>query len=297
VQNVTVSGSSGANLSSISNSSEAMTLDDNPPNDKESEKSSINRKGKKMKGRSYKTSTAAFGKVHFSKDSKRTPSQVIKADKERKEAIAQLEKAYEWAVSQAPKHQNKAELARMASDLFNVTVAPQTVRRLIKEGRKKIVPPGRKSEMDDEELQNIGAALCSFVAICQVNGDPEKKRKDLIAALELLLNGNGTSNPTTLFKRVKKENAGLLELSKKHVIEMRRLLWTTPKNLNDWFDEWGLFCVAKGFATRSEHDGEVVFSEAQKRRIINIDETNLSLDGSDGGRGGRPASTITIKHY
>ena len=42
VQNVTVSGSSGANLSSISNSSEAMMLDDNPPNDKESEKSSIN---------------------------------------------------------------------------------------------------------------------------------------------------------------------------------------------------------------------------------------------------------------
>jgi len=145
-------------------------------------------------------------------------------------------------------------------------------------------------------MQNIGAALCSFVAICQVNRDPEKKRKDLIAALELLLNGNGTSNPTTLFKRVKKENAGLLELSKEHLIEMRRLLWTTPKNLNDWFDEWGLFCVEKGFATRSEHDGEVVFSEAQKRRIINIDETNLSLDGSDGGRGGRPASTITIKH-
>ena len=55
VQNITVSGSSGANLSSISNSSEAMMLDDNPPNDKESEKSSINRKRKK-KGRSYKTS-------------------------------------------------------------------------------------------------------------------------------------------------------------------------------------------------------------------------------------------------
>ena len=26
---------------------------------------------------------------------------------------------------------------------------------------------------------------------------------------------------------------------------MRRLLWTTPKNLNDWFDEWRLFRVAK----------------------------------------------------
>ena len=84
VQTITVSESIGANLSSISNSSEAMMLDDNPPN---GEKSST-RKGEKNKGRSYKTSTSAFGRVHFSKDSRRTPSQVIKADKERKEGIA-----------------------------------------------------------------------------------------------------------------------------------------------------------------------------------------------------------------
>ena len=76
---------------------------------------------------------------------------------------------------------------------------------------------------------------------------------------------------------------------------MRRLLWTTPENLNNWFDEWGLFCVSNGFATRTDQ-GEVIFSETQKRRIINIDKTNLSLDGSDGGRGGRPACSITIKH-
>jgi hypothetical protein len=98
-----------------------------------------------------------------------------------------------------------------------------------------------------------------------------------------------------LFKKIKRENAALLDLSKEQVIEMRRLLWTTPENLNNWFDEWGLFCVSKGFATRTDQ-GEVIFSETQKRRIINIDETNLSLDGSDGGRGGRPACTITIKH-
>jgi hypothetical protein len=30
--------------------------------------------------------------------------------------------------------------------------------------------------------------------------------------------------------------------------------------------------------------------------MINVDETNLSLDGSDGGHGGCPGCTITIKH-
>ena len=45
----------------------------------------------------------------------------MKADKERKDGILQLEKAYEWAVSQADKHENRAKLARVASDLYNVT--------------------------------------------------------------------------------------------------------------------------------------------------------------------------------
>ena len=51
----------------------------------------------------------------------------------------------------------------------------------------------------------------------------------------------------------------------------------------------------RAFASRSE-DGPDHFSEVQKRRIINLDETKLSLDGSDGGIGGRPANVIVIKN-
>jgi hypothetical protein len=47
---------------------------------------------------------------------------------------------------------------------------------------------------------------------------------------------------------------------------------------------------------KDKDEKEIIFSEEQKRCIINIDETNLSLDGSDGGRGGRSACTITMKH-
>ena len=42
-------------------------------------------------------------------------------------------------------------------------------------------------------------------------------------------------------------------------------------------------------------DGTLEFSDSQMRRIINLDETKLSLDGSDGGIGGRPADTIRVK--
>ena len=70
-------------------------------------------------GRTHKTPRRAFAKVHFSKDSKRTPCQVMKVDNERKDGILQMEKAYEWAVSaQVADHENRAKLAHVASNLF-----------------------------------------------------------------------------------------------------------------------------------------------------------------------------------
>jgi hypothetical protein len=64
-------------------------------------------------------------------------------------------------------------------------------------------------------------------------------------------------------------------------------------NLKDWFERWEAFCIEYGFG---DDDGtvHVVFSEEQKRRICNMDETKFSTDGSDGGIGGRPANSVTI---
>ena len=51
----------------------------------------------------------------------------------------------------------------------------------------------------------------------------------------------------------------------------------------------------KAFASRGE-DGSIFFSEVQRRRIINLDEEKLSLDGSDGGIGGWSTNVIVIKN-
>jgi hypothetical protein len=142
--------------------------------------------------------------------------------------------------------------------------------------------------------------MCSYVAIGQINGYSEKKKSDLVSCLEELQKTQKIYDSGHLFNKIRVANAALLELSKEEVIELRRQIWTTHTNLNDWFDSWEAFLVSQGFATEitgEDGDGkEVVVSEDQKRRIINVDETNLSLDGSDGGRGGRPGCTITIKH-
>jgi hypothetical protein len=64
-------------------------------------------------------------------------------------------------------------------------------------------------------------------------------------------------------------------------------------NLKDWCDRWEAFCIEYRFGD-DDGTGHVVFSEEQKRRICNMDETKFSTDGSDGGIGGRPANSVTI---
>ena len=71
--------------------------------------------------------------------------------------------------------------------------------------------------------------------------------------------------------------------------EERRVLWTTYNNLKMWFHNWGEDLVKLGFAYKDAKGG-VIIPKEQLRRILNINETCLSLDGSDNVRGGRPTT-------
>jgi hypothetical protein len=70
-------------------------------------------------------------------------------------------------------------------------------------------------------------------------------------------------------------------------------MWTTVKNLDEWYDRWQSFCLEFGFAD-DDGQGGITFSEEQKRCIVSMDETKFSTDGSDGGIGGRPANSIVM---
>ncbi len=131
----------------------------------------------------------AFAKVQIAKASRQTPNQVKAADIERNETISQLQPAYKWAVSEASNYSNKVTLASTASQKFNVAVIPQTLRKLLREGRDQIMSPGPKPVMNDEEFKAISAAFCSYIALGQVNENPEKKQSDLIAVLDNMLRG------------------------------------------------------------------------------------------------------------
>ena len=61
--------------------------------------------------------------------------------------------------------------------------------------------------------------------------------------------------------------------------------WTTHTNISSWFDNWEFDLVDLGFAVRAA-DGKVTILDELLCFIINFDETCLSLDGTEGRRGG-----------
>ena len=86
------------------------------------------------------------------------------------------------------------KLAEVASEKFHVTIVPQTLRKLLREGKDQILPSVPKPRMNQEEFDTVSAAVCTYVAIGQLNGEPEKKRSDLISSMKNLLKGKEMYN-------------------------------------------------------------------------------------------------------
>ncbi len=76
-------------------------------------------------------------------------------------------------------------------------------------------------------------------------------------------------------------------------MEERRVKWTTYQNLKAWGDLAKDIIIELGFGRQSTLDdnalGEVNFYIGQMERIINFDETRISLDQTDIQKGGRPS--------
>jgi hypothetical protein len=214
---------------------------------------------------------------------------------------------------------NIAQIARDVSEEFEFEVRADTLRKLKKRKKDGFVGSGRPSSFTEDDLQAISNGLISWLSIAQINGDAEKKPAQIVSVLAELIKArkpDAYGSAKWLWSKLRDINASVLNLSKQYLVELRRQMWTTFDNLSDWFDAWERyvlfyfiylfifsahiiffvsfiilfylnesFVLEYGFADLDEN-GNVIFSEEQRRRIINLDETNFSLDGSDGGRGG-----------
>jgi hypothetical protein len=100
----------------------------------------------------------------------------------------------------------------------------------------------------------------------------------------------GTTKATNLIDRVVRDTATDIHAAKLNCAEDRRIRWTMYQNLDLWFNSWEAFVVEYGFTTINQN-GQLHFDEKMKMRVLNLDETNMSLDGSNSNRGGRPTAT------
>ena len=107
-----------------------------------------------------------------------------------------------------------------------------------------------------------------------------------------------TKNREDLTRKIQRETANPFDVGKANVAEQRRLKWTTAHDLNVWFSTWKETLIELGFCREKEDhdtntDGEVVFFYSMLRRIINIDETDGSINDATGQQGGRPPVVFT----
>jgi hypothetical protein len=244
-----------------------------------------------------------------------SPTQLLKQQsfelgKKRVQDAAMME-ATEIYASEKKKKDGKTsrQVAEEVGKKYDTTLSDATVRDKVRRGQigdKALKRCGPVGNFPDGIWNAFKGGFSSMTALNQAAGCPELKERNvrdiLYKVISPALKSGKKICPTTLYRRLKKECSDILTSDKEYYVEMRRLIWTTHENLDLWFDVWKKTLVEFGFATDEpelDEDGEVIseitISKEQKRRIVNMDETKICLDGSDGREGGRPASIIAVK--
>ena len=183
--------------------------------------------------------------------------------------------------------------ANRGSNVSKVTAARYMRQGKVNESPSRSGPPGKFPE---EIRKALVGAYHSYVSLTQANGTAQCTQKELGRRMECSLQPAGYRINGRHFVQIfDRELADQYSVQQKNNMEKRRVEWTTYSNLKLWFDMWKGFLLQQGFAhlPMNGESEEVVFFEDQERRIINLDETDLSLDRTDGkGYGRKPTVKV-----
>ena len=156
---------------------------------------------------------------------------------------------------------------------------------------------GRKPLLSPLIEQALVDAMGSYINLGCVEMEKQPQRKNMIAKLSSCLKGGPMllQDDEVLYKRLYKgfaTNVKVINGGSK--IEERRVMWTTYNNINTRFNtlrdnliEMGIARVKLG---AEPGEGELVFFPNQLKRILNLDESGLSLDGNHSLCGGRSST-------
>ncbi len=183
---------------------------------------------------------------------------------------------------------------------FTVRLTKPTVNRHVAAGRIGDPPPPRGYEgtIPSHVFELLVLAVESFAQINQVNC-VVIERNNLIRAVNDCCGVSSTGSvelKKSIFLRVMKSTNVSLCATVAPAIEERRIRWTTFDNLQKWFVGWRKFLLTYGFATVGPDGDQLLFEPDQLRRILNVDESEISLDGSSSMAGGKPAVIFYDPH-
>ena len=176
---------------------------------------------------------------------------------------------------------------------YQVTFGQRRIQTYVKNGEIGTSPrkTGNPGTIADYIFQLLCTATESFMKINQLNGQNVKNTRKKLSARVIQVMGKEKNVSMHLIDRILKETAVDILSKVCDNVEDRRVRWTTYNNLKSWFDNWARDLEDLGFAVRNELE-ELYIPEEQLARILNLDESCLSMDGSNGQRGGRPEAVF-----
>ena len=211
-----------------------------------------------------------------------------------------------WAEqSKLPKYSRvpAQKIVNEVNEKYKTNVKGRLVRRYVSEGRIGSVPRwgrGRKSTIPQNIITALDSAVITYIQLTNAEMKQQPARPIIIKKLEACVKEGGhTVQGDGMYNRMMDRHADKIEVNDQNsVVEQRRLEWTTWANLNVWFETLKDFFVDKGFArhkTKEDGDieGELVFLEFQTDRILNLDESEVSTDGTTKLSGGRPTTKLS----
>jgi hypothetical protein len=232
----------------------------------------------------------------------RTPHQVDVASARRHAKASTEDEAMSAATrlyvleKQKPNGKSSVKVAAEVNLEFGSTISARTLRDYtqrnriglgkVKRGRPELIVPV-------EAYHLICEGYYTHVRLVQeagANGVREATKKYMANLLHLVLGIDVSKAEELIGKRIRPNVAFLLVSGNPKKQDAAWIEWTTDHNITRWFDTWEESMLELGFAVRTK---EGVFEYTHPERIININETFLTLDDTtQPGLAGPPVSVF-----
>ena len=120
-------------------------------------------------------------------------------------------------------------------------------------------------------------------------------QQKLIKVLDKVVEQLGTKHTDKLFGLMKRDITNeIAVVTANTIMEKQRLVWSTYNNINTWFKQMKKKLIELYFArartTEDDVVGELVFFDGQLDQIFNIDEIEVTTDGTNKLAAGCPVT-------